>query len=110
MRLIPNSSFDRVGLAAFVIGIAFVMIGFYFEEYESIALKIGGTLWVTAYFTVVLENWKARRPVHTRGGTEIRYEEHKWMYLANFAFVSLFGAIGAIVVLASWAIELGACR
>ncbi|TFW05220.1 hypothetical protein E4K72_11695 [Oxalobacteraceae bacterium OM1] len=97
MRLLPNSTVDRVTVVLFGAGFVLVATGLLIVEGRLI-WKAGAACWLVAYFIVVVENFHSRRPVQTRGGV-IRAEAGRMRYLAPYISMFFIGAVAAIILI-----------
>ena len=91
----------RIALALFVFGS--ILIGIGFTQPESLGgwFRFGTLFWLAAYFLVLLDNFRRKIPVQTRGGI-VRVEDGPTRYAAPYVLLLLIGVIASIILLFSF--------
>lgn len=89
MRLIPSSKTDRVAASLLIVGLLLVFAGTVAWDLR-VGLKAGGASAALAYWVVLIDNFRARRDVQTRGGV-VRAEDGMFHYALPYVFLGLMG-------------------
>jgi len=87
---------DKIALAAFIAGIAFIGVGMALIDAGHLWIKAGIGTWLLAYWLVLIENYASGRPVQTRGGVT-RREDGRWAYTAPFVPLAVMGLVAVII-------------
>ena len=88
----------RIAFGLLALGLVLIVIGLAQIEGASVWFRSGASAWLLAYFLVLLDNFKRRLPVQTRGGT-VRREDGLGRYAMPFVPMVVMGVIALLVVL-----------
>ena len=88
----------RIALGSLVIGFVLVAIGFGYVEGAGPWFRYGAVGCLIAYFLVLLDNFKHRLPVQTRGGP-VRREDDASRYALPCVVFMLMGLVALLVIL-----------
>ena len=88
----------RIALVSFVIGLTLVAVGFAHVNGAGRWFRTGAVGCLIAYFLVLIDNFKRKLPVHTRGGL-VRREDGALRYALPYVLLTLFGLLALLVIL-----------
>lgn len=88
----------RVALGSFAIGLALIAVGFGHVDGAAPWFRAGAVGCLIAYFLVLLDNFRRKLPVHTRGGL-VRRETGAFRYALPYVPLILFGLAALLVIL-----------
>lgn len=88
----------RIALVSFVIGLALVAVGFGHVDGAGPWFRTGAVGCLIAYFLVLVDNFKRKLPVQTRGGP-VRREDGALRYALPYVLLTLFGLLALLVIL-----------
>jgi len=86
----------RVALGSVAIGVALIAVGFGQVDGAAPWFRAGAVCCLLAYFLVLLDNFRRKLPVQTRGGL-VRREDGAFRYALPYVPLILFG-LGALLV------------
>lgn len=88
----------RIALVSFVIGLALIAVGFGHVDGAAPWFRTGAVACLIAYFLVLLDNFKRKLPVQSRGGL-VRREDGAFKYALPFVVFTLMGLVALLVIL-----------
>ena len=88
----------RIALISFVIGLALIAVGFGHVDGAGPWFRTGAVGCLIAYFLVLLDNFKRKLPVQTRGGL-VRREDGAVKYALPFVILTFMGLVALLVLL-----------
>lgn len=88
----------RIALVSFVGGLLLIAIGFGHVEDAGALFRTGAAGCLIAYFLVLLDNFKRRIPVQSRGGL-VRHENGAIKYAIPYVLLLLVGLVALLVIL-----------
>jgi membrane protease YdiL (CAAX protease family) len=90
----------RIALVSFVAGLALVAVGFGHVDDAGPWFRTGAVGCLIAYFLVLLDNFKRKLPVQTRGGP-VRREDGALKYALPYVLLMLVGLVALLVILSA---------
>lgn len=88
----------RIALVSFVAGLTLIAIGFGHLEGAGAWFRTGAVGCLIAYFLVLLDNFKRKIPVQSRGGL-LRPEDGAIKYAIPYVVLLLVGLVALLVIL-----------
>lgn len=88
----------RIALVSFVTGLALIAVGFGHVDGAGPWFRTGAVGCLIACFLVLLDNFKRKLPVQTRGGP-VRCEDGALKYALPYVPLMLIGLVALLVIL-----------
>ena len=88
----------RIALGFGLIGLVLIGIGFGHVVGAGVWFRSGASAWLLAYFLVLLDNFRRKLPIQTRGGI-VRPDDGAFKYALPFVPMVVIGALALLVVL-----------